>query len=811
VSLGTGRLASVTLACCFLGTLPAVCASQEQPANAPASAGRPEIMVLRVLLNTESKGDFFIGRTPDNDFLVKADDLKAMGLTEPAGTLVTLEGEPHLSLRSISGVSFVFDKRALVLRLIAEPRLLPGQQLDLQAEGRARGEIPKSSSLFFNYALNAARDDSMSATATGLAAEMGWHVGDYLLLANGSSVPTANGQRKFVRLMSSVTRDDRDRLEQIVIGDFYTPAREFSTGVNLGGISISRLYGLNPYFTPFPMQSIKGNAALPSEAEVYLDGQRIRSEKLKPGEFELRNLLAYGGARDIRVVLRDAFGREEQLNYSFYFSDQPLRQGLQEYSYSLGALRRDYGEQSNHYGPAAFSMFHRYGLTDAVTLGLRAEGTGGFYNAGPLATVVLGSAGVVNLALAGSSMGSQRGTAASMTYNYQSRRWSLGLSMRRDRGSYAALGDPPVMNNRKAESSVTASYFLPGRGTLSLSHSALSTRGALAASNATPAQPFNALPLESRRVSTLGYSTSLVSGRVSLQASLSRINALQSRTEAFIGLFFFFGGNFSVAANYRGNPDDHSASLLLTKNQPIGEGLGYVVSSDRAASATAASTQFNARAQYNAPFALLQGEFGRSREAGKTAASYRASLAGGIAYVDGEVAFGRPVSDSFGIVKVGKLPGVAVAVNGQPIGTTDAQGKVFIPTLTPYFDNDVSIESESVPIDYAIPATVKKISPALRSGAVIDFGLSKIQAFSGKLKTGAGEAVKYQEISLSVDGRPQSLQTGRGGEFYVENLKPGTYPAVVRSKDASCRFDLRIPQSEETFVELGDVVCRPAP
>lgn len=771
-------------------------------------------MILRVTLNTEDKGDIFIARTPSLDFLVKVEDLKTMGLKDPVGTVVLLEGEPHLSLKSMQGVSFAFDEKSLALNITAGPQLLLSRTLDLHTGQRSRGAISHNNSVFFNYALNSSRSDSVSGNGVGFAAELGWRFNDYLLLSDGSTTQAANGQRKFVRLMSSVTHDDRESLQRTVIGDFYTPSRELSSGVNLGGISISKLYGLNPYFTQFPMQSISGKVATPSDLEVYLDGQRIRSEKLKPGEFELRDLLAYGGSRNVQLLLRDAFGRVQEFSYSFYFSDQPLRQGLHEYSYNLGALRRDYGTESNHYGPVAFSIFHRYGVNDALTLGLRAEGTGGFYNAGPLATVVLGSAGVVSLALAGSSISDHRGAAGTASYNYQAKSWSLGLSLRRDWGDYATLGDPPAISNRKYEASVAASYYLPGRGTVSLSHSALSTRDAMPAFSATPAQPFTVSPLGNRRVTALSYSVPLISGRASLQASLSRIKDSESRNEAFVGLIFFLDKDYSAAANYRGNKDRHTESLQFTKNQPIGEGLGYILSADRATSPTAESMQLNSSVQYNAPKAILRGEFGRRQDGGQNTNDYRVSVAGGLAYVDGQVALGRPVTESFGIVKVGELAGVAVAVNGQPIGKTDAQGKVFIPTLASYFDNDVSIAPESIPIEYSIPATVKKVSPSLRSGAVIDFGVTKIQAFTGKLtsqQTGITKAVEFQEISFSVEGKVQTMRTGRGGEFYTENLKPGTYPAKVPLEGKSCLFDLTIPRSDELFVELGELVCRPSP
>lgn len=795
---------------CCLGAAPTQSWPAE-PVNSTATASKAESVVLRVTVNTEDKGDFFVGMTPDFDYWIKTQDLKAMGFKEPAGTTVLLDGESHISLKSMQGVTFMFDGKKLTLNISADPGLFPGQALKLKREDRLRVAIPRDNSAFFNYALSSAQNSLAGGNQLGFAGEFGWRLGDYLLLSNGSTTQNLSGPRKFVRLMTSVTHDDRENLQRTVIGDFFTPSREFSNGVNLGGISISKLYGLNPYFTRFPTQSINGSVATPSDIEVYLDGQRIRSEKIKPGEFELRDLIAYGGARNVQVVLRDAFGRVQEFSYSFYFSDQPLQQGLQEYSYNLGALRRDFGLESNHYGPAAFSAFHRYGLSDAVTLGLRAEGTKNFYSAGPTASVVLGSAGILNAALAASSIAGHKGAAGLASYNYQARMWSLGMSLRRDWGDYASLGDPPTLSNRVYEASLVGSYYLQRYGSISLSHSVLSTRPAQPATTSSPTQQFNTSPLGNRRVTSLSYIVPLVSGRASLQASLSHIDDGQSRNEAFLGLIYFLDKDYSAAANFRGDKTNPTELLQLTKNQPIGEGLGYVLSADHAGNVGGGSTQLNSRLQYNAPAAILQGEFGRRQDSVQTSSNYRVSVAGGLAYVGDQFAVGRPVTESFGIVKVGELAGVAVAVNGQPIGKTNARGQVFVPTLTPYFDNDVSIAPESVPIEYSIPATVKKVSPSLRSGAVIDFGVTKIQAFTGKLKfrhDGAMKALEFQALEFTAEGKPQTLQTGRGGEFYVENLKPGTFAVTVRLEGKPCRFDLTIPKSDDTFVDLGEFVCQ---
>lgn len=770
-------------------------------------------MVLRVSLNSQDKGDRFVSRTPQGDFLVKESDLKELGFRQPVpGTSMLLEGERYVSLRSIPGVSYRFDARRLELAITADPQLLPVQRFGSRL-GSGRGLVPRESSGFVNYALDYADGDSVPRATWTATGEAGWRQGDYLLLTNGATVQGPGGAHKFVRLMSNATRDDRDGLRRWVLGDFFTPSRELSNGVNLGGLSLSKLYGLNPYLVQFPTQTVSGQVGLPSQIDVYMDGQKIRTENVSPGQFQLNDILAYGGARNVQVVVRDSFGRTQTLDYSFYFSDRPLQQGLHEYSYNIGAFRRNYGLDSNRYGPAAFSMFHRYGVTNALTLGIRAEGAQQFFNGGPSATLVLGPWGVLSLAAAASSAPHLRGSAASLGYNYQAARWNFGVTLRRDWRDYAVLGDPPVVTNRKYEGSAVLGYNLPDQGgTISLSHSVVAVDPARSGA-ASSAASF--VGLTGQRVSAISYTRSLVSGRVSLMASLTHTRDTTSRTEAFVGLTFFFDRHYMATTNVYRQSDRHSEVVQLTKNQPIGEGLGYQVTTGHAADRAGSSATLLAQAQYNAPAASVRAEYDTLRSPqGQRSTTQRLSLAGSAVYVGGEAALGRPVADSFGIVKVGGVPGVKVMLAAQDMGRTDAQGKLLVPALSAYYDNEVSIAPETVPIEYEIAATSKIVSPSARGGAIIDFAARKIQAFSGVLRYPGGDGTKpvvYQEITLRPEGRPLTVQTGKAGEFYLENLAAGTYAASARVEGRPCLFDIVIPNSAETFVELPEIVCRPMP
>jgi outer membrane usher protein len=804
------RAAALSLFVASLNPCLAARAADAPPLFAPAPA---DLIVVRATLNSQAKGDLFVGRTADLDFLVKLDDLRAIGLTDPSGRITTIEGEPYLSLRSIGGLSFTFDERTLSLNISADPKLLPGSAYSLGPR-HTRPATSVAPSAFFNYAFDANRGDPAQGTRLGFSGEGGWRSGNFLVETNGSTVWTAEGTRKFVRLQSSVTYDDVPNLRQTVVGDFFTQSRDVTTGINLGGVSISKVYSLDPYFVRFPTQSINGNVSLPSELEVYLDGHKIRTEQLKPGEFDLRDIVAFGGAQSVQLVLRDPFGRVQQLSYSFYFSDQPLQPGLHEYSYNFGAIRRRYGETSDDYGPAAFSIFHRYGLNRYATIGLRAEGTQQLKNIGPLLTVVLGNAGVLNMAVVHSQLAGSAGTATSLAYTYQARGWNFGVSVRHDGRNYASLGDPPVRTSRRNEGSIGASYQTTGGGTLSLTHSFLTVRSGVDAVLPSAAQPFVVMPLSPRRATTLGYTAPLLSGRVSFSASVSHVrDAVRgSRNEAFVGFTFLLDKDHSLAGSMRRDPDAHSESLRLVKSQPIGEGVGYAIGLDRASDFTGQSSVLNSNVQYNAPLAVLRAEYNRSHSQ-QVSDDYHVSVAGNVSYVGGQTAIGRPVTGSFGIAKVGEVPDVEVLVEGQSMGRTDSHGKVFLPTLNPYFDNEVSVNPGTVPLDYSLAAMMRKVSPPMRGGILVDFGATRMQAFTGTLLAqapGKPKPVEFREAVLEVAGRPQKFLTGGGGEFYLENMKPGRYRGSVDVDGQPCTFELVIPVSLETFVDLPALTCRAA-
>src|SRR3546814_11909112 len=107
----------------------------------------------------------------------------------------------------------------------------------------------------------------------------------------------------------------------------------------------------------------------------------------------------FNGAGASQLVITDAPGRRDVVNFSFYAAQQLLQPGLFDYSVEVGAVRKDYGLSSFSYDdrPAASASL-RYGLTDALTIETHGEASDGLALAGGGGAARLGRSGVLSAA-----------------------------------------------------------------------------------------------------------------------------------------------------------------------------------------------------------------------------------------------------------------------------------------------------------------------------------------------------------------------------------------------------------------------------
>lgn len=745
--------------------------------------------------------------TEDGDFLMMEDDLRAMGFEKVEGVSSLRESVTYFSLGSMEMVDFIFDENDLALAISASPSLLRTSVMDFGDRRRKDVYYPRHRSAFFNYEAIYSDSNTPDSYSFGMTNELGIKARGLLFLTDTSYRKTAS-EEKFVRLLSSVTYDWRRDMRRFVGGDFFASSGVLGSRVILGGISFSRVYNIDPYFQEAPLLDFSGFVSLPSEAEVYVNGNRVLTKRLSPGRFELSNLSTYSGAGEVEVVLKDPFGEVKRLVYPFYYSTRLLGSGLHEYSYGGGFAREDFGVESDRYGELAVSAHHRYGLSDSLTLGYRAEGGGDVYNVGPETVFLLGNAGVVTLSVSSSlddRGAGQWGGAGLLRYEFVGRSLNARFDLTGFTEEYAtleeALGEPvETAAAEKTKYSVGAGvgFHSERSGSVAVNYSGIKT--------------FSDRDFETYGVS---YAKTLF-GRTKFTSRLTRVEEDgDAEYRFFFGITHNFKRDVAIAADFSKAEEVYAQRLQVRNTIPLGEGLGYRVSAERYEDGSETTYALNPFVQVNTRHGTYRGNYRREfPDDGRSSYSYYVSASGGVGLVGDAVGLSRPIRDSFGLVKVGDVPGVAVYVNNQEVGRTDSSGRVFVPELSSYVENQVSIGDTDIPIEYTMPEVSRYVSPSLRSGSVIDFRVERFQAVTGLLKVEAGGKlmpVEYADVNIIVGAKELTVVTGRGGEIYVEDLPGGSHTTSFVYENKSCSFDLIVPVSDETLIDLEELVCYAEP
>jgi len=776
-----------------------------QPSLKPPAtirADQPIQLVVNARLNSVRKGDFVVYMTRDGDFLLLQQDLVNMGVPRPVGRNMEVAGETVVSLRSIVGADFSFNEKTLTLEIQLPASMLEDQNLNLGATLPTVPIQPRTPGGFLNYRLGYAHSQSGFEAFNG-ATELGINIGKFLFLDN-HTFTTAESQYRSVRLQTQLLYDEPEQLRRWTLGDTFASSGDLGSTVNLGGISVTKLYQINPYFIKTPLASFAGAVTAPSTVDVYMNGARVQSQTVAPGNFSLQNLNAYNatGLRNVEVVIRDAFGREQYVAFPYFFSEQLLAKGLDEYSYNAGFIRNNFGVTSNDYGTAALSGFYRYGLSDTLTLGFGGDATRDHINLGPRASFNTVKAGVITAALSVShdrDVTSRSGLAGTVNHTYIAGPFSSQLFVRRLTEDYSVLGIDAV-DKPKLQGSASVSYGNRLAGTFSLSYAIQTAFSGVNDQHST----------------TVGYSRTLFRN-VSLVANVSRVNADTSGYAAFVGLSIFgANGHTASASHFKGKDGDIADQLQYAKTPPIGEGLGYRVFTQRAVSAGAVSETISPFVQYNARNAILTAE-GTSfvNGGGGGADFYQLAVTGAAVYIGNDFYLSRPVNDSFGVVNIEPpLAGVRVLKSNAEVGVTDANGAVFIPNLGSYQVNEVAIQPKDIPLDYELSHSAQKMRPPFRAGSVARFDLRRIRAVSGTLKLRSdGVLTPLENYKFVLDGTAGTAQisTIRDGNFYIENIIPGRYSAELNVDDKRCRVEALIPDTNEIVTDLGDLICERIP
>lgn len=761
--------------------LPTVTAGQIDPVSWP-----------ELWINGSPTGEFVRAErvpdagSPESRFLLEAVALRALGvMLAPA----EVRADGQVALWQLPDVRASHDQSGDRLLLT-----LPLSRLSLNrfnADPALHKAQAASRGLLLNYDILTQHDrpvQGASRQRTAGFGELRWFGATGYFSQTATLRMDEEESSQLLRLDSNWRYSAPDSLWTLQVGDAVSAGLDSQNAYRFGGVQWRRNFALRPDLVIFPVPVISGSSAVPATVDVLLDNIRQYSQQVPAGPFEIDRIPFSTTTGDMRVVVRDVLGREQETMVPLYSVIDLLRPGLVDFAVQAGWLRRDYALRSNSYGDQAASAAVRYGVAERLTVSAHAEVMPGLRMGGGGAAVALGRWSTLSLSQA-ASRGRDAGRTldgrrSRVAWQYQSVR---GLSLSASRLQVdedfrdIASNDLPSPIRRLDQVGTGASF---------------GNHGSLGA-NLVATEQHNG---SRERFVNVSYSRAL-GGEWHAYISWNRGLDGARQDAVFIGLSWYPRTRLSVDGSVsldRGEPAEYA---LRVQQRREGEtGLGWSL---RSRTGGDRDTSWYADAGW-------RGDYGESAvQVEQVDGDERARLShnGSLVLIGGGVHAGRRINQSFAVVDVG-LPEVPVRLENRIVGRTGGGGQYMVTDLRPYQRNRLSIDAIDIPAGYVVRDAVIDVVPPEQAGVHVTFPVSAPQAAVVVIVDEAGTPLPVGAQGRLGDGRP--FVVGYGGEVYLEEVL-GRAEASVIHDNRRCLVQLDIPRGGlERRDALPPAVCRDA-
>ena len=737
--------------------------------------GPEEILETRV--NGQDEGvTLLVRRDANGALLVRTEDLAALRLKPSADGIVLVEGSAYASIGAAQGAQLSYDAATQSVELSLPPEAFVATVATQAVDGP--GPATVSPGAFLNYDFSAQRvsgqDENGALVELGVFGRPG--VVTHSMLAQNDAEHSGA-----IRLDTTWTLDLPNRLSTLRVGDAISTAGAWGQSMRFGGVQFGTNFATQPTLVTAPLLAASGEAVVPSTVDVFINGQRIATEPVPPGPFAIENLPGISGAGELQVVVTDALGRQQVITQPYYSAPSLLRAGLNEYSFEIGAVREDYALESFTYGELLAVGSFRRGFSEAFTAELRAEAqVDGARAIGIDTAWQVGTVGIVGATAAAGTNSEDTGWLAGLGFERTARRMHVFARTEYRSEGFVHIGIFATDSRQKQRSFAGVGLDLARFGSVQVAYGQQSYWGA-----------------ESVQTLGLSYSNSLGNfGFLNLFANQTR--DADTETEVYLSWTMPLRGRRTVGASlaYRPNADaGDSVELTGTVQQslPVGSGTGYYLSAS-------SSEDVQAYVSYQGRAGQAGVEYSRR---GQTE-GWRATALGGLTLTAAGVLPARWLEQSFAVVQVADFPDLTVYVENQAVGRTDQKGRVLLDGLRPYDSNQVSLDPNELPLDASLANTRVMLTPAWRSGTVVEFPIIRATAVTMRLVQEDGAPVP---AGARVHASGGDTTVALNGLVYLTDAR-GYDAATASWPGHRCHFSFQRPDNGDPAPDLGQIACR---
>lgn len=705
---------------------------------------------LEVKINNVTTKDVIVIITYKNKLFLPGEFLDKFKMNYTNWKYITYLDNNYFELPNITNINYQIDNRKSIININIPANLFTNQ--DLIKKNKKLNYHQPAPGLYLNYEALVSKYAENKSTNLNSFNELVWF-GKKGIIYSSFTLNRLDNTNKLTRLETRYEKDTPNNNKTLIIGDTRTAPGIWGGPVLFGGIQYKNNFLLTPEFLPYPLPDIKGQAALPSVVDVFVNDNLTGRFDANMGPFSIFSIPTVTGSGTIKVIQQDVLGQKTIYEIPFYTSPILLKKGLKDYEINLGATRNDFYYKSNLYSRILLNGFYRKGITNNLTLETRGEALKRLQNIGLGSSFSAIKFGTITLAQVISNnnekLASQKksiGAETRLLYSNAHKYFNVNLNFEYFSESFASLGQyydqlPPKVN---AQAFLGVPLYFNNSIALNYIYK------------------YNREPSLEKisRILTANYSHNLFN---KFYINLSANYDINNKSKQF---FMYFSGNHKdYNASYsniyqKPNKPIHNVMLNKMSNKlySLDYDLRYAKQTD--------NNNFTSEFFYKTHV----GDYNLGLEKQGNDKNYRFQANGSILYLN-KFYLSRRINDGFAIVDTDNVPNIDIYQNNHKVATTDKKGKALITNINSYSQNRITLNTESIPLNYSFNKNYDIIVPYKKTGNIIKFKFTKTVDGSLVLVDDTDNAI-VDGASVFRKEDKSKFVVGYDGFVYLDNILP---------------------------------------
>lgn len=661
---------------------------------------------------------------------------------------------------------------------------------------------PAEFSAYMNINANLDYSDSDGADEPSFFAFGAARYRDVVLEFDGALTGQFGEDYRFYRRSVRAIYDDPESYRRYQAGDLRLNTIPVLRTPFIGGLAVEKRRRIFDPFIAVPLLS--GREIFldsRSDVEVIVNDDVVRSLQLEPGRYDFSNLPLETGSNDVRVVITDSAGRRQAIDLDYFFEPLDLAVGEDEYVLGAGFIARDIEFEPDYTGDPVVTGYYRRALNEQLILGGALEISEDVQVIAAETTFVPQVIpGVIDAQIATSFA---EGTGLSVRAGYRvqggnslANRRQLSVTVDYESANYTTIGD--IFPSDFDLLTVSGSY------TQSLTERTYASAGVLYSKRGGNR--------EDRKLAFVDVFHRLTD-RMRLTGGLvfGEDEFTSKNFGVHLGLAWQFGDRSRLNADYRSRRETTRLTASRGSDNSVGS-FGYDVgfSDTRGSTSVDGSVNYVGN-RFDARATVISSGTGF----GDLTSDQRARLQIGtsLAYADGSFGIGRPIFDSFAVLKPNNVLRDQEVISGRSLSNNEYTarsgplGAAVQSDLSSYNVQSIQFDLQGADQVVAVGDGTARVEPRFRSGYKIVVGDSRFVSAVGTLSVGGSPAELWSGTITSVDDegfKPMPFFTNSRGRFGIIGLSPGKTYSVTISREGR-EFEITVPEDNTGLLRLDEV------